>query len=76
MKYGGSGWLFWGATIAACYACLRYMMNDILTSIFIYLILQHIDFLLGKLLRTTIDLEDQVQERCTESIRTMVGNLP
>ncbi|CAK9021850.1 Uncharacterized protein SCF082_LOCUS15521 [Durusdinium trenchii] len=41
----------------------RYMMNDILTSIFIYLILQHIDFLLGKLLRTTIDLEDQVQER-------------
>ncbi|CAK9070465.1 unnamed protein product [Durusdinium trenchii] len=39
------------------------MMNDILTSIFIYLILQHIDFLLGKLLRTTIDLEDQVQEK-------------
>ena len=34
-------------------------MNDVLTSSFIFIILQHMDYLLAVLLRTTADLEDQ-----------------
>ncbi|CAE7531244.1 unnamed protein product [Symbiodinium sp. CCMP2592] len=54
---------FTGATVELVKELLWCLTNDVVTCIFVFSILQHIDILLSNVLQTTVDLEHQIRER-------------
>jgi len=54
---------FPGATSDLVKEILWCVTNDVITCIFVFSILQHIDILLSNVLQTTVDLEHQIRER-------------
>ena len=51
-----------GVTSELAKELLWYVTNDVVTCIFVFSILQHIDILLSNVLQTTVDLEHQIRE--------------